>query len=228
VAEPAPNGRPRILAFGKFGAGKRLELLTAAFRDLAADDPEVELVVAGQDHPRHPGYLQRMEQECRDLPQATFLGYVPEEQVPTVFRTSAVLAMPYTTTTGASGVLMQACMYGIPAVAADLPTLREMADQYGLALRFFPPGDQESLKCVLRELLAAPAQRMAMARHNLERVRADSLPAIADRYVALFRELIEEVRCGRKALPECRHGEGVPFGDDLGLIPAQEKPKRTL
>jgi len=122
VAEPATNGRPRILAFGKFGAGKRLELLIAAFRDLASEDPEVELVVAGQDHPRHPGYLQGMERECRDLPRAAFRGYVPEKQVPAVFRDSAVLAMPYTTTAGASAVLMQACMYGIPVVAADLPT----------------------------------------------------------------------------------------------------------
>jgi glycosyltransferase involved in cell wall biosynthesis len=65
-----------------------------------------------------------------------------------------------------------------------------MADQYGLALRFFPPGDQGALKNALRELLAAPEQRAAMAQHNLEQVRADSLAGVVDRYVAVFQDLV--------------------------------------
>src|SRR5579871_4246768 len=51
------NPEHRILAFGKWGTYKRLELLIDAFHLLSLRMPEARLVIAGSDHPMTPGYV---------------------------------------------------------------------------------------------------------------------------------------------------------------------------
>ena len=47
----------RILAFGKWGTYKRLELMIVAFELICGKLPEVKLVIAGGDHPQAAGYV---------------------------------------------------------------------------------------------------------------------------------------------------------------------------
>ena len=76
------NPHHRILAFGKWGTYKRLELLIAAFAQLRQRFPEARLVVAGGDHPKSPGYVESVRQRLAGDPCITFTGYVAEEQIP--------------------------------------------------------------------------------------------------------------------------------------------------
>ena len=64
-ARPEPpdfekRGNPdhRILAFGKWGTYKRLELLIEAFEKIVERVPEARLVIAGGNHPATPGYVE--------------------------------------------------------------------------------------------------------------------------------------------------------------------------
>ena len=56
------NPEHRILAFGKWGTYKRLELLIEAFEQLSSDMPNVRLIVAGGNHPQTPGYVESVAQ----------------------------------------------------------------------------------------------------------------------------------------------------------------------
>jgi glycosyltransferase involved in cell wall biosynthesis len=81
------RGNPihRILAFGKWGTYKRLELLTEAFNRVATQFPNVSLIIGGGDHPQTPGYVQSMaDRHSND--RIRFLGYVPEDAIPDLFR----------------------------------------------------------------------------------------------------------------------------------------------
>src|SRR5207302_928933 len=49
------NPEHRILAFGKWGTNKRLEMLIDAFHLVAAQVPNVKLTIVGGDHPNTPG-----------------------------------------------------------------------------------------------------------------------------------------------------------------------------
>jgi len=101
----ARRGNPvhQILAFGKWGTYKRLELLIEAFQRLQNNLPNVKLVVAGGDHPKTPGYVPEMAQRyCSD--RIRFLGYVPEESIRDLFRDASLVVMPYTSSAGSSGV----------------------------------------------------------------------------------------------------------------------------
>src|ERR1700758_4197892 len=59
----------RILAFGKWGTYKRLELMIEAFNLIAAKLPEAKLVIAGGDHPQAAGYTESVRLQCAGNPR---------------------------------------------------------------------------------------------------------------------------------------------------------------
>ncbi len=78
--EKRGNPEHRILAFGKWGTYKRLELLIEAFAEVVERFPQARLVIAGGDHPATPGYVERVAEAWRaDNPYIRFTGYVEEE-----------------------------------------------------------------------------------------------------------------------------------------------------
>ena len=115
---------------------KRLELMIEAFDLLSASRPDVQLIVAGGDHPQATGYTESMKQQCAGNPRIEFLGYVPEDALPDLFQSSSVAVMPYSSSTGCSGVAHLACAYGVPIVCADLLDFRQMAQAEELAIDF--------------------------------------------------------------------------------------------
>src|SRR6516162_7774635 len=98
------NPSHRILAFGKWGTYKRLELMVEAFELVAAKIPDARLVIAGGDHPQASGYTESVKQQCAENPLIEFRGYVPEDALPDLFQSSSVAVMPYSSSTGCSGV----------------------------------------------------------------------------------------------------------------------------
>ena len=78
----AVNPEHRILAFGKWGTYKRLDLLVEAFNELAARMPNVRLVVAGGNHPMTPGYVESVAESMKGNPRVEFTGYVAEDDIP--------------------------------------------------------------------------------------------------------------------------------------------------
>jgi glycosyltransferase involved in cell wall biosynthesis len=182
------RGNPihRILAFGKWGTYKRLELLIEAFHQLARKMPEVELVIGGGDHPKAKGYVDLMASEHGQDPRIRFLGYVPEAGIPDLFRLASVAVMPYTSSAGSSGVAHLAAQYGVPVVASGIDDFRELAQHEKIAMRFFTPGDLPSLVDTLLETLNSPEelQRMAWQSHNA--AIAMSMPTVVQDYVRSF------------------------------------------
>src|SRR5579863_4458368 len=129
----------RILAFGKWGTYKRLELMIEAFNLIAARIPEAKLVIAGGDHPQAAGYTEAVRQQCAGNARIEFKGYVPEDALPDLFQSSSVAVMPYSSSTGCSGVAHLACAFGVPIISADLVDFRQMAQSEELAIAFYPP-----------------------------------------------------------------------------------------
>src|SRR5258708_15091368 len=84
------NPDHRILAFGKWGTSKRLELMIAAFEDLQTRLPQAKLVIAGGDHPQAHGYGESIRQKYFGNKQIEFTGSVREYAAPTLFESSRV------------------------------------------------------------------------------------------------------------------------------------------
>jgi glycosyltransferase involved in cell wall biosynthesis len=180
------NPEHRILAFGKWGTYKRLELLIEAFKEIVERFPLARLVVAGGNHPATPGYVERVAEQFADNPYIRFTGYVEEEDVPALLSSSSLMVMPYSSATGSSGVAHMACEYGLPIVCADIADFREMCADEQLAISFFETGDAHSMaECILDLLEDATLQR-EMGEANFSVALRQTMPMIIRQYLRSF------------------------------------------
>lgn len=180
------NPEHRILAFGKWGTYKRLELLIEAFQRLSDEMPNVRLVVAGGNHPQTPGYVESVAESMKDIPRVEFTGYVAEDDIPHLFRRSSVLVLPYSSATGASGVAHLACEFGVPIISAGIADFREMALDEGLAVGFYETGSAQSLALEMQSLLSDPERMRDMSEQNFSAALRMTMPQIIRQYLRSF------------------------------------------
>jgi glycosyltransferase involved in cell wall biosynthesis len=115
-----------------------LNLLTS-FAELVKQHPDLHLVLCGSRKPGDEAIFSRIAQ-LRLSERVTYLGYVPDERMPQLYRNAAALVMP--TYFGPSNIpTLEAFAFGCPAVISDLPGVEEQVKD--AALRFNPddPGD---------------------------------------------------------------------------------------
>src|SRR6266853_2889825 len=188
LPEFARRGNPqrRILAFGKWGTYKRLELMIEAFKIVEKALPATKLVIGGGDHPQAAGYVESLKKKNAGNPGIEFTGYVHEDGLPDLFQGSSVAVMPYSSSTGCSGVAHLACAYGVPIVCADLPDFRQMADGEELAIEFYQPGNAQDLANCLINLLINQEKQQAMAVQNFSTALRMTMPTIVLKYLRHF------------------------------------------
>lgn len=197
LGEPhAPNTllRPpnefRILALGKWGRYKRLDLLLEALPKVVAAVPHATLLIAGCDHPNRPGYLASVAQKCGSNPNVKFLGYLDEHRFDEVFCSSHVAVLPYLSSGGPSGVAHIAVRFGLPIVAAHIDDLVRQADEEGVALETFDPHSASDLADRLIALARNPERQAQMAEQNYQVAAHSTMPRIVASYLDEFAVLL--------------------------------------
>jgi glycosyltransferase involved in cell wall biosynthesis len=180
------NPEHRILAFGKWGTYKRCELLIETFEEeIAPRMINARLIIAGSNNPNSAGYIESVREKTHH-PRIDFLGYVPEADLPEIFGTASLLILPYTSAAGSSGVAHLAAQHGVPIVSADVPDFREMCENEGLAIRFYPIGSKRELAHVILELLHSEEDLHAMAEQNFSAALRMTMPQVIRQYVRSF------------------------------------------
>jgi glycosyltransferase involved in cell wall biosynthesis len=181
------RGKPhRILAFGKWGTYKRLELLIDAFNQISHQRSDLKLVIAGANHPMTPGYVESVAASVSGNENIEFTGYVPEEEIGPLFRSATVLVLPYSSATGSSGVAHLAAEYGVPIISADIEDFRDMALDEGLAIDFYRTGSPESMAEKILDLVNSPERQREMAEDNFSAALRMTMPQIIRRYLRSF------------------------------------------
>ncbi|MFJ4037521.1 glycosyltransferase [Microbacterium sp. NPDC090007] len=198
IARPSfgiPPGRRTIMAFGKWGTYKTVDLLVDAYRlllDRGYDD--LRLVLAGTDSPNSPGYMAEAARRCADVPGIEMPGYVAEEDVAPLFLSAAVVAFPYTSTTGSSGVLHQAGEYGRAAVLPRIGDLVDVIEEEGFQGVYFEPGDVTSLADALATVLDDPERRQMIGRRNFAAASGVPMSEVVQWHLAHIDRLLERRR----------------------------------
>jgi len=121
------NNDKAVLFFGNIAPYKGLEYLIAAFRELLETDRTYRLVVVGK--PKGPeSYWRETRRGLAggDIADRVIakIEYVPDEETELYFKAADVLILPYTHVFQ-SGVLFLGYSFGLPAIAADVGSLRE-------------------------------------------------------------------------------------------------------
>lgn len=189
------RGNPdhRILAIGHWGTYKRLELLMQAFPDVLRRIPNARLIVAGSNHHTRAGYWESVRNAQPPHLPIEFIGYVPDEDLPELFRTSSLMVMPYDSSTGSSGPAHQACEFGVPIVCADIPDFRCMANDDDMAINFYRVGDADDLANKIVNILQSPDLQRQMSEHNYEAGIQMTMATVVRNYLRWF----ELHRCKR-------------------------------
>jgi glycosyltransferase involved in cell wall biosynthesis len=163
------------------------DILLSAFADLAAEDSSAVLVFAGD------GRLSRCLKEKAERlglsGRVIFTGYIGEEEKPLYFRAADIFCLPSTGTTESFGIVnLEAMAAGTPIVASRTGGIPDVVVDQKTGL-LVPPADAKALCSAIRELLD---DRMLAARLGEEgalRARSYSWDAIAERTLALYREV---------------------------------------
>ena len=189
----APEDRPRdaalrLVTLARLVTRKRLDVLLEAMHTLA--DARTRLTILG-DGPERP----RLEQRARDLGLAervTFTGYVTEAAKHRALAEADIFVLA-SAHEGFGLVYLEAMQHGLPIVAARLGGQADfLAD--GRTGRLVQPGAASELRAAIDDLARDPALRTRIGAHNREVAARHTVTASAQRYAALFTELVRQKR----------------------------------
>ncbi len=157
--------RPYVLATGTLEPRKNLPRLIEAFTSLPEHVRAArQLVLAGA-----PGWEtdETFAHVARHASMVKTLGYVPEEDLPALYRSADVFCYP-SLYEGFGIPVLEAMQCGTAVLTSGRSSMPEVA---GDAARYVEPEDSGDIARALSELLADPALRQQLAERGLERAR---------------------------------------------------------
>lgn len=189
---PQLKGRSRtIVTMGKFGTYKRLERTIGAIQNLNASleaGQKIELVIGGSDHPATPGYLEELAAEHKGDTNINFYGYVAEEDVANFFTQAKLAIFDYDSTTGSSGVLHQAAIYGTPAAYPMMGDFIDVTEREGLKGFNFEPLNQAALETAIKDCLEDDVLAQSLAKNNIDVSKGVTMNTVASIQLQLLKQ----------------------------------------
>jgi glycosyltransferase involved in cell wall biosynthesis len=204
-----------------------------AFPAVLEKIPNARLIVAGGNHPAAAGYWESVRASLPPQLPVDFLGYIPQKDVPELFRTSSLLVMPYDSSTGSSGPAHQACEYGLPIVCSDISDFRCMATDDDMAILFYKAGDASDFAEKIVNVLGSPQLQLEMSEHNYQAGVQMAMANVARTYLRWFelhklKKIVDARGLARRFRPWSvwtRHVGGMPVQHIFsGGYAAREEP----
>jgi D-inositol-3-phosphate glycosyltransferase len=181
------SGDKTMLFFGNIAPYKGLEYLVTAFTEVLKEDGSHRLIIVGkpkgnEDYWRqirqtiaHSGVRDRIIER---------IEYIPDEQIELYLKAADVLILPYTRIFQ-SGVLFLGYSFGLPAIAADVGTLKEEIIEGNTGFVFKPQDSSDLAKTIRRyfasdlfselERRRAEIKRYANERYSWSKVAAETM-----------------------------------------------------
>jgi alpha-1,3-rhamnosyl/mannosyltransferase len=184
-AKPSARAKPYVLFVGTVEPRKNLDTLLDAWRSVKPDIREhFDLVIAGPPGWNSAATMARIRQE------ATYLGYVPEADMPGLVAGASLFVYP-SLYEGFGFPLVQAMAANVPALVSRTSCLPEIA---GDAAAFVDPLSPSEMAAQLTRLLESPEERSRLA--HLGRARAESYrwERCAKESLAFFKDIAANER----------------------------------
>ncbi len=182
---------PVILFFGRLRAYKGVEVLIRAAPLIAARVPHVRIVIAGA------GECKAVHKAAAEHPEwfEVHNRFIRADEVPGMFRKSAVVVLPYLDATQ-SAVVPLAYLFGKPVVATKVGSIPEIVED-GKTGWLVEPGDERGLADAVVRLLLEAETRERMGRAAAAKIKDDlSGDAVASKTLAVYHRARE---CARTA-----------------------------
>ena len=154
-----PRETPIVVAAARHFHFKGLDILVDAFPEVVDVFPEARLLIAGRPGPSTAEIEERI-QRGGIADSTSLLGY--RNDVPDLMSAADVFVLP-SRVEGSPGALIEAMALGIPAVATDIPSVRELVGVGDNLVAVTPSGAPADMAAAIVDLLADPVRATNMA-----------------------------------------------------------------
>lgn len=175
-----------ILYTGRLAEEKNIHLVIRAAAAAQKDIPDLRIILVGKG--AYEAELRTLVRTLGMERAVTFAGFVSDEELPSFYAQSDVFAIMSTAETQCIAA-MQAFACGIPVIATDTWGFKDyVVPGTGYLMQ---PGDVEGLSEKLVFLYRHPAERKKMGAAGQKHVAQFSIPAVADTWEKIYKEVIE-------------------------------------
>ena len=190
-AELGLHGKLVVLAVGRLVPIKNTSLVVDAMALLRQRVPTAHLVIAG-DGPERAA-LERQVDRAGLGQLVTFIGYIPLHELPAIYRSADVFALP-SQFDNSPNVVLEAMAAGLPVVATDVGGVRAFVEEH-VGGDLVAAGNARALADGLADWLESAERRQGARAHN-RRVVLDrySWRASARRLLDVYERVIERRR----------------------------------
>jgi glycosyltransferase involved in cell wall biosynthesis len=173
-----------ILAVGTIEPRKNLTTLLHAYVELREQVPDLELVIAGKRGWRADAFFDRLR-ELGLADRVTFPGFVPDDDLPTVYSSATVLAFP-SIYEGFGLPVLEAMACGTPVVCSNTSSLPEIAAESAILVS---PNDARGWVQALHRVVADESLRLDLRRRGLRRAARFTWASTARKTHAVYEEV---------------------------------------
>jgi glycosyltransferase involved in cell wall biosynthesis len=182
-----------LLFVGRLAEKKGVRYLLEAMPAIRHGHPNVKLVVVGDGPLRQD--LEALTRAQGITPNVTFLGAIPQKELPTYYASADVFVGPSIVADGGDTesfglVFGEAMSSGCPVVASDVGGIRDVV-QSGKCGLLVPPADPRAIAGAVNRLLDNTAMRTRFGtKGRTEIVKSHSAQQTVERHAQLLREVI--------------------------------------
>jgi glycosyltransferase involved in cell wall biosynthesis len=176
---------PFLLSVGTLEPRKNLIVLLEAYALLRKEKGlEHNLVIAGAPGWQYEGIFHRVEELSLEG-DVSFLNYVPERDLPTLYCLADVLVFP-SIYEGFGFPALEAMACGTPVITSDSSSLPEVVGDAGLMV---PGDDGEALAAAISELTESAGLQARLAKKGLSRARQFSWQRTGEELLTVYADL---------------------------------------
>lgn len=180
--------RPMILYVGRLERRKGARYLLQAFQLFSQDNPDAELIIAGDGHER-----ERLEMMADDLKlkNVSFLGYVSEDLKKELLSKADIFCSPALFGESFGIVLLEAMAMGAVTVAGNNSGYLDVMQEVG-GISIVNPQDTEEFARRLDLLMHQKSLRDLWLKWSADYVKQFDYTHVVEQYEELYKESIKE------------------------------------
>lgn len=184
-----PEGKPVLLFVGRLDKEKKVEVVLESLR-IITESQKAHLVITGKGQQQL--FLSNLARQLNISSHITFTGFVPEEDLPKIYRIADIFVMASTAELQSVATL-EALASGLPIVAAKAIALPELVHQ-GKNGFLFPPNNSKSLAKKVLMILNNSKLKNKMSSQSLKIVQAHDFTQTVKEHLSIYKQVVLEKR----------------------------------
>ncbi len=180
------EGDPSVLYIGHLSRLKGIDILFQAVANLRSEFPNIKLHLVGKGNDR---FCLRLAKKIGIEKHVIFHGWFQHSMTPEYYKSADVCIFP-SRHEGFGIVVLEAMASGIPVIASDIPSFREIISNRVNGL-LFKSEDANALSMEVIALYRDSRLKEELTRNAYEKVTSYSWEKIAEKYISLYKNLCE-------------------------------------